>query len=97
MAKVECSRCNSVHDRNGRYCRPCHNWRKSHPLNDLQRKKDNARSYAGVYKRRGKLIEEPCSCGAGGAEMHHPDYDKPLIVIWMCRACHLQHHSDLST
>lgn len=69
------------------------NWRKSHPLNDLQKMKDISRSYAGVYKRRGHLTPRPCQiCGSSEVEMHHPDYSTPLRVEWMCRECHLDHH-----
>jgi hypothetical protein len=97
MSRAQCSRCENEARPSGRYCSPCHNaymrlWRKSHPLNDEQKKKDNARSYANVYVRRGKLIPEPCVCGSSEVEMHHPDYDKPLIVIWMCRPCHMSLH-----
>ena len=79
-----------------RYCRRCHaaymrSWRQTHPLTLAQRLKDNARSYAATYKRRGKLVEQPCHCGAK-AEMHHPDYTKPLAVVWLCRAHHLEAH-----
>lgn len=97
----ECSRCDN--DRQvGRYCRPCHaaymrDWRKTHPLTPEQRRKDNARSYAGVYLRRGKLIPQPCKrCKAEKAEMHHPDYSQPLNVIWLCRPCHLYLHKVVS-
>ena len=41
---------------------------------------------------RGKLIPQPCKCGATKVEMHHPDYSKPLLVEWLCRPCHLDHH-----
>jgi hypothetical protein len=68
-------------------------WRKTHPLTPEQRFKDTARSYAGVYKRRGHLVPEPCACGSFNVEMHHPDYSKPLLVVWMCRPCHLWHHA----
>lgn len=67
-------------------------WRKTHPLTAEQRAKDSARSYAGVYKRRGKLIPRPCACGCQEVEMHHSDYSKPLEVEWMCRRCHIDHH-----
>jgi ribosomal protein S27AE len=68
-------------------------WRRSHPLTEEQRRKDIARSYAGVYLRRGKIQREPCKrCGAEKAEMHHHDYDKPLEVEWLCRRCHLAEH-----
>lgn len=68
-------------------------WRQSHRLSGESRLKDNARSYANVYKRRGKLIPEDCRCGSTDVQMHHPDYAQPLLVVWMCRDCHLAHHS----
>jgi hypothetical protein len=71
-------------------------WRKTHPLQELARRKDIVRSIAGVYKRRGKLIPEPCSvCGNEKAEMHHPDYGRPLDVEWLCRSCHLVVHKGI--
>jgi hypothetical protein len=24
--------------------------------------------------------------------MHHPDYLRPLLIIWMCRECHCELH-----
>lgn len=68
-------------------------WRKTHPLTEEQKKRDNARSKAGQYFRRGKIEKEPCIvCGSPDSEMHHPDYDKPLYVVWMCREHHLALH-----
>jgi hypothetical protein len=84
---------------NSRYCLRCkarymREWRRTHPLTPEQRFKDNARSYAGVYKRRGLLVPQPCACGSTDVQMHHPDYSQPLLVIWMCRSCHLALHHD---
>jgi len=94
-----CSRCHeSLRAKGRRWCLSCHaaymrGWRKRHPLTDEQRRKDNARSYAGVYLRRGKLQQQGCEdCGGPEAEMHHSDYGQPLRVIWLCRLCHLQRH-----
>jgi len=67
-------------------------WRKTHQLTPEQRRKDNARSYAGVYKRRGILTPKPCRiCGDSNAQMHHDDYDQPLMVDWLCE----EHHRGL--
>lgn len=91
-----CSRCGVEHSRSHRWCLKCHAlnmrlWRASHPLTPSQRLKDNARSYANVYLKRGKLKRLPCWCGAR-AEMHHPDYHRPLLVEWLCREHHLELH-----
>lgn len=70
-------------------------WRKTHPLEGLAKKKDIARSYALVYLKRGKLTKKLCEvCGAESTEMHHDDYDKPLDVRWFCRAHHLKLHKN---
>lgn len=64
-------------------------------LPEEERRKDNARSYANVYKRRGKIELAPCKkCGSPDSEMHHPDYGRPLDVEFFCRPCHLEHHRD---
>lgn len=26
-------------------------------------------------------------------DAHHPDYNKPLVVVWLCRRCHQRHHN----
>lgn len=95
MAK--CSRCKLENFRAGsRYCRECHAayQRKSRkPPTGEQRVRDIARSYAGVYKRRGKLTPEPCeACGFSDVQMHHDDYARPLAVRWLCRECHQRLH-----
>jgi hypothetical protein len=88
-----------MHKRRQAYCLPCHNaymraWTKSRSLTPEQRKRDAARSYANVYLRRGKLTREPClHCGSMFSQMHHPDYDKPLDVLWLCRKCHMAEHA----
>jgi len=43
--------------------------------------------------KRGLAIAKPCEvCGAEPAEAHHPDYDKPAEVIWLCRLHHKAEH-----
>lgn len=45
-------------------------------------------------KRRGRLKPKPCEvCGSTEAiEAHHDDYQKPLVVRWLCRKHHRAHH-----
>ena len=39
--------------------------------------------------KRGLVQRQPCEvCGVLETEAHHPDYDRPLVVQWLCR----QHH-----
>jgi hypothetical protein len=43
--------------------------------------------------RHGRVKKEPCvGCGATRVEGHHPDYTKPLEVIWYCRRHHVEVH-----
>lgn len=38
-----------------------------------------------------RLEKKPCIVCGDAAHKHHPDYSKPLEVIWLCPA----HHSDV--
>lgn len=93
-----CPKCGEHHDRHG-YCRDCHaayqrEWRKTHSLSPAAKKRDIARSYAGVYKRRGRIALLSCeACGCDDAQMHHIDHERPLDVTWLCRPCHLDWHA----
>lgn len=43
--------------------------------------------------RVGRLVRMPCeSCDSENSVAHHDDYDKPLVVRWLCQACHIAHH-----
>lgn len=97
----QCSRCQNPSDRKGqRLCKTCHAasmraWRLTHALTAIQRFKDACRSYASVYLKRGKIQKLPCEqCGEENSQMHHPDYGKPLLVVWLCRVCHLALHAE---
>lgn len=97
--QIKCSHCGTTHSRNHRYCAKCQaaymrEWRKTHPMNEGQRKRDNARSHAGVYKKLGQIKQKPCErCGDRDSQMHHPDHELPRLVTWLCRPCHLGWHA----
>lgn len=41
----------------------------------------------------GKLTKLNCwVCGAGKVEAHHPDYSRPLEVVWLCPEHHKEIH-----
>lgn len=44
--------------------------------------------------KSGHLTRLPCErCHASKTEGHHPDYTKPLDVIWLCKKCHVAEHA----
>lgn len=56
-----------------------------------------ARSLASAAVKAGRLIRKPCErCGEQKSQKHHPDYSKPLDVVWLCRPCHeIEHHGPI--
>lgn len=55
--------------------------------------KRKARVKAQTAVKNGTLIKEKCFyCKSKYTQMHHPDYSKPLEVIWVCRNHHLDIH-----
>lgn len=40
----------------------------------------------------GTIKALPCFCCGDKAEAHHPNYDAPLDIVWLCRAHHRQAH-----
>ena len=59
----------------------------------LQRKKKRQTHFKVIGAiKKGLLERKPCVvCGNEKVDGHHPDYSKPLEVIWLCR----QHHKDI--
>ena len=57
------------------------------------RKRKSAQNVLGKHVRAGKINPLPCfECG-DPAEAHHPDYDRPLDVIWLCPRHHKEAHA----
>jgi len=70
--------------------------RLRYKIDEHHRLKVFAKNQVMIEIRKGN-IKRPhyCSkCGKFGLriEGHHEDYDKPLEVIWLCRACHRKEH-----
>lgn len=62
-------------------------------LSEHQRKKERAHSLVTEALKDGRLVRQPCQeCGRVDSIAHHPDYDKPLEVQWVCRPHHAQAH-----
>lgn len=41
----------------------------------------------------GHMQRQPCEvCGDLNSEAHHDDYDQPLVVRWLCKKHHEEHH-----
>ena len=84
-------------------------WRKKNPkkLYEYRKKarkldkerypqKYNSRRFFQMALRIGYIVR-PDSCSRCQKECkpegHHPDYNKPLDVIWLCKQCHVEEHS----
>lgn len=95
-----CAQCgeNEIRAPGQSWCPSCHAaycrwWRKDHPLTGVAKQRYKARRVAQNRRRDGKLLPEPCRfCGSESSQMHHPDYAKPLDVVWVCKPCHLELH-----
>lgn len=57
--------------------------------------REEARRMTHAAIARGELVRQPCEkCQAAKTEAHHDDYTKPLAVRWLCRRCHVAHHTN---
>jgi hypothetical protein len=70
-------------------------------LEDLQRyRKENPKKYAAHTAlnnavRDGLIFRTPCEeCLENDVVGHHDDYDKPLVVRWLCQAHHVAWHKE---
>lgn len=67
--------------------------------NSEARRKKDANLVIHLLRRNGWLTPQPCQrCGhTDHLDAHHPDYDRPLDVIWLCRTHHNELHHPLPT
>lgn len=54
-----------------------------------------ARHIVAVSIKHGFLVRQPCWCGEAG-QAHHPNYSKPLEVVWLCQKHHSEEHVRLN-
>lgn len=55
--------------------------------------RNNVRQKTRRAVANGTLKKEPCeNCGNPKAEIHHYDYNKPMLVSWLCKKCHAEWH-----
>ncbi len=48
--------------------------------------------------RWGRMKKLPCQkCGETKVQAHHPDYSKPLEVLWLCIKHHMELHRKVTT
>lgn len=65
------------------------------PIEEKQ-KRLKARSDLNHAIQQGKINRLPCRlCGKKQSQAHHPDYNKPLDVEWLCLDCHWQIHKTI--
>lgn len=67
---------------------PQQRWRKRNPKSYLAHLAVQNALKLGVLER------QPCrECGIAKSEAHHPDYERPFDVIWLCRKHHKALHA----
>jgi len=63
----------------------------------LRHPEKQAARYAVLKALRNKILFKPSQCEICQEEVrpeaHHPDYSRPLEVVWACRRCHADIHS----
>ena len=62
-------------------------WRREFP------NRARAQSAVQYALKKGRLKKLPCLVCGEKAVAHHPDYDRPLDVVWLCQSHHKQTHA----
>lgn len=88
------------------YCKSCKKEKDAKYYKYTEKEKDRKTNYrlkfpqrknaqAKVYQalKSGKLTKQPCFICGEKSEAHHPDYSRPLDVVWLCSSHHRQTHN----
>ena len=68
---------------------------KGYSKRPLVKLKAWARRYTSNAVVAGEITREPCTiCGEEQTEAHHLDYERPYIIMWLCRGCHKKVHKE---
>jgi hypothetical protein len=71
-------------------------WRCQKAWNNAHHDERRAHDLVARAIRAGTLKKGRCTvCGSLRSEAHHPRYDQPLLVEWMCRKHHRELHAAL--
>ena len=108
-----CRKCKKLDDRNysRRYREEFPEWKKKDNKRNAELISKLVKKYYKKYPERkkaqeifnreikkGKIKRQSCViCGKPNAYGHHPDYSKPLEVIWLCQKHHKRLHSFLKS
>jgi hypothetical protein len=69
--------------------------RHPNPLSAEERRQRHNAGQQARYEAKKKGKPTRCSfCGKEDDDLqgHHPDYDVPKYVVWVCRQCHIDIH-----
>ena len=75
---------------------PPDRWRFQKSWNNTHLEARRAHRAVAAALRGGTLERGKCAdCGSLRVEAHHENYDRPLDVIWLCRADHRRRHAEM--
>lgn len=94
MTLLACGRCGDLSAPDCTRCESC-----NAPL-FLSRGPNDFRHLIDKARRSGELVPGDCAHAdrgpcKGRISAHHPDYSKPLEVVWLCVRHHTLHHAEI--